>query len=116
MNDLLLNKKLRSTICFSCHHQPVIAGNQVLEIYVEKENGGDVLVYVHDRLHKCLGTGKANEQYLAELQDTVVKRAHGVFQWAVLVVRCAKLLFNFEAGHSSECISFYISNHFSFCQ
>ncbi|KAH6712632.1 ankyrin repeat-containing domain protein [Leptodontidium sp. MPI-SDFR-AT-0119] len=56
-----------------------------LDVRVEDENKEDISVYVCDKLHKSLGTGEFKQQYLAELQDAIVERARGVFQWAVLV-------------------------------
>ena len=89
LNDLLYSKKLRSTICFSCRHQPVIADNQARVICVERENQADISVYVRDELHKWLSVGEAEQQYLEELGDTIARRAQRVFQWATLVVHLA---------------------------
>jgi hypothetical protein len=89
LNDLLYSKKLRSTICFSCRHQPVVADNQGRVICVEEENQADISVYVHDELHKWLSVSEAGQQYLAELGDAIARRAQGVFQWAALVVHLA---------------------------
>ncbi|KAH8650891.1 ankyrin repeat-containing domain protein [Tricladium varicosporioides] len=79
----------KTKICISCRHYPIVtlAGDTSLDIHVEDENKEDISVYVHDKLHNSLGTSEFKEQYLAELQNTIVKRAQGVFQWAVLVVR-----------------------------
>jgi hypothetical protein len=79
LNDLLHNKKLRSTICFLCRHQPVVADNQARVIYVKEKNQADILVYVRDELHKWLLVSEAEQQYLAELGDAIARRAQGVF-------------------------------------
>ncbi|PQE33429.1 Ankyrin repeat-containing domain protein [Rutstroemia sp. NJR-2017a WRK4] len=86
INDILCYKKLRSTICFSCRHFPVITKNQRWEIWVEKENHEDISTYVRDELKKRLSPAEAENQYLMEWQDTIIKGAQGVFQWAALVV------------------------------
>jgi ankyrin repeat protein len=89
LNNLLLHKKLRSTICFSCRHFPVVTDNQGRDIYVEEENQADISVYVCDELHRRLRVSESEQQYLAELQDAIVSGAHGVFQWAALVLALA---------------------------
>ena len=80
LNNLLLQKKLRSTICFSCRHFPVVTDNQGRDICVEEENQADISVYVCDELHRRLRVSESEQQYLAELQDAIVSGAHGVFQ------------------------------------
>ena len=89
LNNLLLQKKLRSTICFSCRHFPVVTDNQGRDICVEEENQADISVYVCDELHRRLRVSESEQQYLAELQDSIVSGAHGVFQWAALVLAMA---------------------------
>ncbi|KAM0168551.1 hypothetical protein ACHAPF_010891 [Botrytis cinerea] len=87
INDMLCHKKLRSTICFSCRHFPVITKSQRWEIWVEKENYKDISTYILNELNKRLSPTEAESQYLVEWQDTIIKGAQGVFQWAALVVR-----------------------------
>ncbi|KAM0148092.1 hypothetical protein ACHAPG_010208 [Botrytis cinerea] len=87
INDMLCHKKLRSTICFSCRHFPVITKSQRWEIWVEKENHEDISTYILNELNKKLSPTEAESQYLVEWQDTIIKGAQGVFQWAALVVR-----------------------------
>jgi len=89
LNDLLHRKKLQSTICFSCRHFPIVADNQGHDICVENENRADILIYVCDELHRRLSIGEAEKQYMAELQDTIIRGAQGVFQWAALAVALA---------------------------
>jgi ankyrin repeat protein len=86
INDILYRKKLHSTICFSCRHYPVTKNNQKWEIWVENENHEDISTYICDELEKKLSAGEAENQYLMEWQDTIIKGAQGVFQWAALVV------------------------------
>jgi hypothetical protein len=86
LNDLLHLSQLRSAICFSCRHFPIVADNQGREIHVEKENHADISIYVRDELHRRLSTSEAEKQQLVELHKTIVREAQGVFQWATLVV------------------------------
>jgi ankyrin repeat protein len=92
ISDLLRRKELQCTICFSCRHFPMVAGNQGRDIYIENENLADISVYVCDELHRRLSMTEIEKQYLLELQDTIVEGSQGVFQWAVvavpLAVRC----------------------------
>ncbi|PQE30879.1 ankyrin repeat-containing protein [Rutstroemia sp. NJR-2017a WRK4] len=85
INDILCSKKLRSTICFSCRHFPVITKNQRWEIWVEKENHEDISTYIRDELEKRLSPAEAESRYLIEWQDSIIEGAQGVFQWATLV-------------------------------
>ncbi|KAG9228112.1 ankyrin repeat-containing domain protein [Amylocarpus encephaloides] len=89
LNDLLCHKKLRSTICFSCRHFPVQNDNRGREICVERENQADISVYVCGELYRRLSMSTSKQKYLAELQDTIVRGARGVFQWAALGVTLA---------------------------
>jgi ankyrin repeat protein len=86
INDVLCSKKLRSTVCFSCRHFPVITKSQRWEIWVEKENHEDISTYILDELNKRLSPSEAEKQYLMEWHDIMLKGAQGVFQWAALVV------------------------------
>jgi ankyrin repeat protein len=86
INDILCRKKLRSTICFSCRHFPVITKNQRWEIWVEKENHEDISTYIRDELEKRLSPVEAKSPDLMEWQDIIIKGAQRVFQWAALVV------------------------------
>lgn len=87
LNNQLVVKMSATSICISCRHYPIVAGNTSLDVRVEDENKEDISVYICDKLHRSLGTDDFKQQYLAELQDTIVERAQGVLQWAVLVVR-----------------------------
>ncbi|KAE8440868.1 hypothetical protein EG329_006366 [Mollisiaceae sp. DMI_Dod_QoI] len=89
LNDHLHYKKLRSTICFSCRHFPIVADNQGRDICVEEENSADISIYVCNELCRRLFISEAEKEYLADLQDTIITGAQGVFQWAKLVVALA---------------------------
>jgi AAA ATPase domain len=85
LNDYLFQTKLRSTICFSCRHFPAPETKSRWEIWVEKENGADILTYVCDELNRRLSTD-VKDQYVIEWQETIVSQAQGLFQWAKIVV------------------------------
>ncbi|TKA68484.1 hypothetical protein B0A49_05693, partial [Cryomyces minteri] len=70
------------SICFSCRHYPVVALEHGLTICVERENCHDIATYVQAELEPSL----VHETKAQELQDEVVARAAGVFQWVVLIV------------------------------
>ena len=89
LNDLLCGKKLRSTICFSCRHYPVVADKQGRDICVENENSEDISIFVCDELRRRLKTSEAEKQRLTELENTIINGARGVFQWAAIVVGLA---------------------------
>jgi ankyrin repeat protein len=89
LNDLLCDKNLHSTICFSCRHFPVISNNPGRDICVENENQADISVYVRGELHEKLSVGAYKQLYEAGLGDTITRGAQGVFQWATLVVKLA---------------------------
>jgi ankyrin repeat protein len=63
-------------ICFSCRHYPALALDQGTEICVERENKIDIMTYVRYEL----------EGSKSQLEDAIIERADGSFQWASLVV------------------------------
>ncbi|PQE09098.1 hypothetical protein CJF31_00010536 [Rutstroemia sp. NJR-2017a BVV2] len=86
LNDTLYLPRSRLKICFSCRHFPVIASNPRWEVWLEKENHGDISNYVHDKLSEDLFSAKPEDQDLTEWKTTIIRRAQGVFQWAAIVV------------------------------
>ncbi|KAH6724963.1 ankyrin repeat-containing domain protein [Leptodontidium sp. MPI-SDFR-AT-0119] len=89
LNDRLHRKQLRSAICFSCRHFPVVADNKGRDIWVERENQADISTYVCDELQRRLTLHTVEQGYLAGFQDIIIRGAQGVFQWAALVVSLA---------------------------
>ncbi|KAH8588852.1 Het-eN, partial [Bisporella sp. PMI_857] len=63
-------------ICFSCRHYPALVLDYGPEICVETENKTDITTYVRYEL-------KGNR---SRLQDAIIERADGSFQWASLAV------------------------------
>lgn len=70
------------SICFSCRHYPVMALEGGLEICVEDENHNDIETYIQNELHH----GIRDESRISILQQEIVSRATGSFQWVVLVL------------------------------
>ena len=89
LNDRLAEGKGTARICISCRHYPILAENASLEICVEEENHDDIAKYTKHRLNT--GIPKREKATLSvddcqALENTIVERASGVFQWARLVV------------------------------
>lgn len=70
------------SICFSCRHHQSVQFNQGLDICIENETVEDIPKYVAAEL-----TQQPFELKEADLlQEKIVRRAEGVFQWVVLVI------------------------------
>lgn len=70
------------SICFSCRHYPIMALESGFEICVEDENHADIETYIQDELHLAI----RDKTKISILQQQVVARASGSFQWVVLVI------------------------------
>ena len=70
-------------VCFSCRHHPVLAPANVLKICVEDENDQDIAIYVRQSLMKHYFSDPVEAQ---KLEQDIVRRASGVFQWVVLII------------------------------
>jgi hypothetical protein len=69
-------------VCLSCRHYPINALDCGLDVCVENENSRDIADYVRGRFKESrVGREKAQV-----LEEDIVERANGVFQWVVLVV------------------------------
>ncbi|OAG42284.1 hypothetical protein AYO21_03452 [Fonsecaea monophora] len=74
-------------ICWSSRHYPHISIINGFEIRVEKENLGDISLYVHHHMARS-----ERQQSFQTLEKRIVEKSNGVFLWAVLVVhRICKL-------------------------
>ena len=69
-------------ICFSCRHYPILTLENGLEICAEDENTQDIQTFVKNMIDKCI----SRKKLMVEIQDAVMKRSSGIFQWVVLVV------------------------------
>ncbi|KAI9687465.1 MAG: hypothetical protein M1822_002075 [Bathelium mastoideum] len=74
------------SICFSCRHYPLTTPSEALTIYVEHENSADIGTYLRETLD---GMPEA-----LRLENEILEKAKGVFQWVVLVVPMIADLFN----------------------
>src|SRR5947207_293860 len=70
------------SICFSCRHYPVMSIKSGFEICVEDENDEDIKTYITDELHHSIG----DERKVHILQQEIITRASGSFQWVTLVL------------------------------
>ena len=71
------------SVCFSCRHYPVLAPSHELNICVEDENYEDIGTHVRTSLR-----GKFPDKRNAlDLEQKIVNKASGVFQWVILVIR-----------------------------
>ena len=70
------------SICFSCRHYPIMALESGFEICVEDENHDDIETYIQDELRLAI----RDETKMSILQQQIVARASGSFQWAILVI------------------------------
>lgn len=87
LNDALHDAKTTSRICISCRHFPIIARVCSLEILVEKNNHDDILTYVHSEIQDKVQMETPEEvTSWSEVEDDVVNKASGVFQWVSLIV------------------------------
>jgi ankyrin repeat domain-containing protein 50 len=97
LNDRLISSNGAARICISCRHYPVVALIPGLEIYVENENYKDISTFVHEQLNlRFLAWEKDSTSINAcrALEDAIVKKASGVFQWASLIVPMVARWFN----------------------
>ena len=71
------------SVCFSCRHYPVLAPSYELKICVENENYQDIKTYVQTSLRDQF----PDEEDALDLEQNIVEKASGVFQWVILVIR-----------------------------
>lgn len=70
-------------ICFSCRHYPIISLQYGTTIYVEDQNTQDIRFVVEKRLGDIK---PLPEDARKSINQDIVAKSGGVFQWAVLVV------------------------------
>ncbi|TVY85021.1 Protein SERAC1 [Lachnellula suecica] len=76
-------------LCISCRQYPVITKDTQYDIWVDRENHGDINLYSKDRFILSISNGLASllsENELEGLQQDIVRRASGIFQWAKFAV------------------------------
>ncbi|KAL1625230.1 hypothetical protein SLS54_003318 [Diplodia seriata] len=74
-------------ICFSSRHYPILGLESVPTIYVEDQNDRDIRRVVRHSLQEIDSVTKRHQ-----IENEIVSRAQGGFQWAVLVVAKAAAL------------------------
>ncbi|EXM21692.1 hypothetical protein FOTG_10619 [Fusarium oxysporum f. sp. vasinfectum 25433] len=67
-------------ICFSSRHFPILGHETISNIYVEQRNDEDIRLVVKKRLK-----GIKPDEKRQQIENEILMKAHGGFQWAVLV-------------------------------
>ncbi|EWG41148.1 hypothetical protein FVEG_15238 [Fusarium verticillioides 7600] len=67
-------------ICLTCRHYPVVNIDAGFEICVDRENAGDISLFVESKLRPF------QEQTGSRISEFISQHAEGVFLWASLVV------------------------------
>ncbi|KAF5984285.1 ankyrin repeat-containing protein [Fusarium coicis] len=67
-------------ICFTCRHYPAVNIDAGYEICVDRENAGDISLFVESKLRPF------QEQTGSRISESISQHAEGVFLWASLVV------------------------------
>ena len=88
-NDKLAARKGAARICISCRHYPILAADPTLDVCLEAENHDDIAQYVKQKFNT--GIQRQDMAMLSAgecqaLEETIVKKASGVFLWAGLVI------------------------------
>ncbi|USP74943.1 hypothetical protein yc1106_02217 [Curvularia clavata] len=74
------SKHAQFKVCLSSRHYPILALDTIPSVQVEKMNNGDIRWYVKERL-KDIRPETKREQ----IQDEILSKSNGGFQWVVLV-------------------------------
>jgi hypothetical protein len=89
LNDRLSAEKASARLCISCRHYPILTAKASLEICIDDENHKDIVEYVKHRLDSEIQKQEMATLSLDDcqgLENTIVERSVGVFQWARLAV------------------------------
>ncbi|KAK1993531.1 hypothetical protein LX36DRAFT_703444, partial [Colletotrichum falcatum] len=68
-------------ICFSSRHYPILGHETIPKIFVEERNEEDIKLVVKGRLREIQPATKRQH-----FENEILMKAHGGFQWAILVV------------------------------
>ncbi|KAK1712736.1 hypothetical protein BDP67DRAFT_516742 [Colletotrichum lupini] len=94
MDDIEREKALVK-ICFSSRHYPILGCETMSTIHVEEKNDEDIRLVVRERLKEIQPVAKRQQ-----LENEILMKAHGGFQWAILIV--AAILHGSAIGTSVE--------------
>ncbi|KAK1513541.1 uncharacterized protein CCOS01_14483 [Colletotrichum costaricense] len=94
MDDIEREKALVK-ICFSSRHYPILGCETMSTIHVEEKNDEDIRLVVRERLKEIQPVAKRQQ-----LENEILMKAHGGFQWTILVV--AAILHGSAIGTSVE--------------
>ncbi|TFA98930.1 Protein SERAC1 [Trichoderma ghanense] len=84
---------LELNVCLSSRHFPTISLSHCAEIVVEEHNGDDIASYVDQKFRICMSAQKPQWELL---RRQILKKAAGIFLWAVLVAE--DVLKNWDNG------------------
>ena len=81
------------SVCFSCRHYPLIALENGQVIGVEDHNNNDIEEYVSQIIaDRILNTDAVAVRSAKAIENEIIQRAAGVFQWVVIVLSRALTL------------------------
>ena len=103
LNDQAARDHSYVKICISCRHYPVVSNIPGSVIDVGDENYGDISTFVRDELRKLILSQEhelSSIDNLRVLEDAIVQKSSGVFQWASIVV--PKVIDLYTDGESFE--------------
>lgn len=89
------------SICVSCRHYPNVSLSDGFEINVETHNMRDIAVYVHtvlDEKVRIWDNDPVAIEGRAKMEEAIVKKSLGVFQWVKIVVQMAAETYNETAS------------------
>jgi ankyrin repeat protein len=89
LNDHIIRENATARICISCRHYPVTARIPGHHVSVEHNNGADISSYVQAMLQSKIRSPNPNPDTNTwyQVQQDLINRASGIFQWAHLAVR-----------------------------
>ena len=94
LDHLLAIEGRTAKICISCREYPVVATDVRYDIWVNRENIKDIVLYTKDKLVSSAANRTRNtlsQQNCRSLQEEIGQRASGIFQWARLAVEMVDL-------------------------
>jgi len=88
LNDKIGETRSTAKICISCRHYPITAKIPGLDVVVENHNQDDISKYVRATLQSEVRRepGDLDSETWRELEEKIIMKAAGIFQWARLVI------------------------------
>ena len=79
-------------ICISCRHYPIIEPFATWQIIMEEKNNEAIALHIDTTFKTLPATSGSNE--ITTIEQEIIDRASGVFQWVVLILRIVTALRN----------------------